>query len=81
MKRYTPSLERVWAEWHRRERTRKMQADRVARGLPARSPTPPNSTPWLPHPPRSLDDLWHISEQVRLHAEAWKSEFFHTSGR
>jgi hypothetical protein len=80
MKRYTPSRERVWAEWNRRQRVRKMKAVRAARGLPESLPTPPNSTPWLRHPPRSLDDLRFISEQVRQSVEAWKSEFFHSSG-
>lgn len=80
MKRYTPSLERVWAEWHRRERSRKRRAERAARGLPEHPPTPPNSTPWLPHPPQSLDDLWYISEQVRLHTEKWKLHLLGTSG-
>ncbi len=79
MKPYTPPLERVWAEWYRRERLRKMQAERAARGLPEPLPTPPNSTAWLPHPPQSLDDLFYISDQIRQHVETWKSEFLPTS--
>ena len=75
MKRYTPSLERVWDEWHRRERARKHRAARIARGLPEKSRTPDNSEPWLPHEPRTLDDLLSISAQVREYAEAWKAEF------
>ena len=75
MKRYTPSLERVWDEWTRRERARKRTAARIARGLPARSRIPDNSEPWLPHEPRTLDDLLFVAEQVRSHAEAWKAEF------
>jgi hypothetical protein len=75
MKRYTPSLERVWDEWHRRERARKHRAARLARGLPERPRIPDNSTPWLDHEPRTLDDLLFIAEQVRAHAEAWKAEF------
>lgn len=75
VKRYTPSLESVWAEWHRRERLRKWRAERAARGIKPGPKIPPNSEPWLPHPPRSLDDLFYISEQVGQNAAAWKAEF------
>jgi hypothetical protein len=71
MKRHTPSLESVWAEWYRRERLRKMRADRAARGLPEYPPTPPNSTPWLEHEPRSLDDLLFISNSIRQRIVEW----------
>ena len=52
-----------------------MQAARRARGGPERPPIPDNSEPWLPHPPRTLEDLLYISEQVRLMTETWKREF------
>ena len=71
MKRYTPSLERVWDEWHRRERARKHRAHRIARGLPAKSRIPDNSEPWLPHEPRTLDDLLFIAESVERQIIAW----------
>lgn len=71
MKRYTPSLERVWDEWHRRERARKHRAARIARGLPEKSRTPDNSEPWLPHEPRTLDDLLSISDRVRNSIIEW----------
>ncbi len=74
-KRYTPPLERVWAEWHRRERARKMQAARRARGEPERAPIPDSSEPWLPHPPRTLEDLLYISEQVAETKATWFKEF------
>jgi hypothetical protein len=80
MKRYTPSLERIWDEWVSRERIRKLREGRRARGLPERSRTPDNSEPWLPHEPRTLDDLLFIAEQVRTHAEVWKAGFKISSG-
>ncbi len=71
MKRHTPSLESVWAEWYRRKRVRKMRAERAARRLPEPLPTPPNSTPWLPHEPRTIDDALQISNCVRESILAW----------
>jgi hypothetical protein len=71
MKRYTPSLERVWDEWHRRERARKHREARLARGLPERRPIPDNSEPWLPHEPRTLDDLLFISDSIEKSIREW----------
>ncbi|HEX8297488.1 MAG TPA: hypothetical protein VF593_14375 [Chthoniobacteraceae bacterium] len=81
MKRHTPSLESVWAEWYRHQRIRKIRADRAARGIPEPRPTPPNSTPWLDRELQTLEDLRFVSNSVREHAEAWKSEFMKSSAR
>ena len=60
----------MWAEWHRRERFRKMRAERAARGVPE-SRTPPNSEPWLDHEPRTIEDAIEISRLVKESIERW----------
>jgi len=62
LKRHTPSLESVWAEWEREKRTAKRRAERGSR--PNARHTPSNSEPWLKHPPRSIRDLFFISDKV-----------------
>ena len=82
VKRYTPSLETVWQEWHREQRVRKLRAkreadaqERAAKGLPPRQRIPDNSTPWLDHEPRSLAELIFISDKIREHNEQWMEAF------
>lgn len=61
-KRHKPSLETAWAEWEREKRAAKRRA---ARGPRPESPqTPNNSEPWLKHPPRTVADLFYISDKV-----------------
>ena len=69
LKRHTPSLESVWAEWERRKRHEKLLALRPASSKRPRLPIPDNSEPWLPHPPRTLADLVYISDRVAEVAE------------
>jgi hypothetical protein len=70
MKRHTPSLETVWAEWERRKRYEKWRAARPQAS--ERPRTPDNSEPWLKHPPRTLEDLVYISDRVAEVVEQWK---------
>lgn len=70
LKRHTPSPESVWAEWERRKRHEKFLAGRPASARPRR-PIPDNSTPWLPHPPRSIEDLIYISDRVAEVVKEW----------
>jgi hypothetical protein len=62
IKRHTPSLESVWAEWERAKRVAKRHAARPA--LATRPRIPDNSEPWLSHPPRTLADVYYISGRV-----------------
>jgi len=62
LKRHTPSLESVWAEWEREKRAAKRLAARGPR--PERPRTPDNSEPWLKYPPQSISDLFYISDKV-----------------
>ena len=82
MKRHTPSLETVWQEWHREQRVRKIRLKREAedreraeKGLPPRQRIPDNSTPWLDHEPRSLADLFYVSDQITKHSREWMEVF------
>lgn len=70
MKRHTPSLESVWAEWERRRRHEKRLAERPAPARP-RPRTPDNSEPWLPHPPRTLAEIFYISDRVAEVVATW----------
>jgi hypothetical protein len=69
LKRHTPSLESVWDEWEREKRAAKRRAARPQR--PDRPRTPDNSEPWLKHPPRSISDLFYISDKVAEVVEKW----------
>jgi hypothetical protein len=68
IKRHTPSLESVWAEW---ERAKRMQKWRAARKPRIGRQIPDNSEPWLPHPPRTIADLYYISDRVAEEVEKW----------
>jgi hypothetical protein len=61
IKRHTPSMESVWAEWERAKRMEKWRAGRKPR-IGRRILD--NSEPWLPHPPRTIADLVAISDCV-----------------
>ncbi|MBN1673290.1 MAG: hypothetical protein JXR37_19750 [Kiritimatiellae bacterium] len=66
MHRYTPSKERVRAEWLRRRRAER-------RGRAAGPVIPDNSEPWLDRPPASLGDLIRISDEILKLEASWKN--------
>jgi len=69
IKRHTPSLESVWAEWERQKRIAKRHLERPP--CPDRPRIPDNSEPWLKHPPRTISDLFYISDRVAEVAAKW----------
>jgi hypothetical protein len=69
IKRHTPSLETVWAEWERKKRLEKWRAAHPQR--PDRPRIPDNSEPWLKHPPRAISDLFYVSDCVAEVAKKW----------
>lgn len=71
LKRHTPSKESVWAEWEREKRAAKRRAARGPQYKPR--PTPDNSEPWLKHPPRTIEDLFYISDRVAEEAAKWRA--------
>lgn len=72
LKRHTPSKESVWAEWKREKREAKRRAVRGPNYK--HRPIPDNSEPWLKHPPRTIEDLFYISDRVAEEAAKWRGK-------
>lgn len=71
--RYSPPIERVKEEYARKVAWELMQKKRGPR--PPRPKIPDNSEPWIAEP-KTVDDLWEISECARRRVEEfekWRS--------
>lgn len=77
MKQYRPTIEELKLRYSRQLAQRKMIERRHAAnpGLANRKPIPDNSEPWLPYPPRNIEECAWISKQVAESIATWRQTY------
>ncbi|MCP5560867.1 MAG: hypothetical protein H7A55_24255 [Verrucomicrobiaceae bacterium] len=77
MRQYRPTIEQLKKRYSSDMARRKMQERRDAARDPSakRTRIPDNSEPWLPHPPRNVEECAWISEQTKRNIEKWQTIF------
>ena len=77
MRQIRPTIDELKKRYSRAMAQRKMsERRRAARPSSATTvKTPDNSEPWLPHPPRTVDECAWIAAQVGDVVETWKRTF------
>lgn len=77
MRQIRPTIDELKKRYSCAMARRKMIERRHAAhpGLARASKVPDNSEPWLPHPPRTVDECAWIAAQVGDAVETWKRTF------
>ena len=74
MRQYRPTIEELKKRYSMELARKRMARLRREKRPPDYKEVriPDNSEPWLPHPPRSVDECAWINEQMRQSIESWK---------